>query len=469
MENHRPVTIARDSSARRKPRGRRSLLVFGLVASVLVVGFLVARGKRSGPSQADAGEASARAAEASTPRVEVTHARVGGIERMTVQPGSVHPFETVDLQAMVSGFLKSQSVDIGSRVKKGDVLAEIDAPREEVAVEGASAGLEQSKAKALQAEAQLAASVAERETFAAAVAQTESDIDRVVANRKMTESQYERIKGLHERKAIEGRLVDEHRRDLDGAIANERTANLAVQTAKARLAGAMAKIELSRADLVEARAAVSVAQAQLDKARVDLKYAKIVAPFDGVVTRRNYHPGAFIRSASDGGELSLLTVTRTDLMRVIIKVPDRDVVLTNPGDPAVVTVDGLARREFKGVVSRIAESEDHETRTMRVEVDLPNTDGLLREGMYGKASIGLEPASRRLTLPVSCILERSGKGQGVVQIVRGGKIGRLKVELGTDNGSLVEVDSGVTPEDEVIVRSSTALEDGTAVIATASR
>ncbi len=222
-------------------------------------------------------------------------------------------------------------------------------------------------------------------------------------------------------------------------------------------------------DVAEAQAAVGVAEARAAKAKVDLNYAKVVAPFDGYVVHRSFHPGAFIRSAADGNQTPLLTVSRTDLMRVVIRVPDRDVVLTDPGDPVVVTIDGLGGHEFRGVVSRIGESEDSATRTMRVEVDLPNPDDLLREGMYGRASISLERPSVRLTLPTACILDRTGKGQGVIQVVRDGVVEPVQVTLGADNGSLVEVDSGLGADDVVVLRSSTPLDPGMKVIAQSAK
>ena len=405
-----------------------------------------------------------------TPRVEVLRPSAGGISRQTTQPGSVHAFESVELYGMVSGYLKSQTVDIGSRVKQGEILAEIDIPREQQVVAEAAALVDQARAQALQMEAKVKAMEAERETVAATVAQTESDIDQYVANRRLAESQLTRVRGLYERSAIEKRLVDEQERELEAAVVAERTSRLAVLTARARLLGADAKVDQARADVAEAKAAVGVAEARAAKARVDLNYARIVAPFDGIVTHRGFHPGAFIRSAADGNQAPLLTMTRTDLMRVVVRVPDRDVTLTDPGDPAVVTIDGLNGREFRGTVARIGESEDPATRTMRVEIDLENPDDLLREGMYGRASIALEnPSSTRLTLPPACILDRTGKGQGTVQVVRDGVVERVQVDLGNDNGSLVEVESGLGAEDEVILRSSTPVDPGMKVVTQPAR
>jgi RND family efflux transporter MFP subunit len=397
--------------------------------------------------------------------VEVVRPGRQGIERRMVQPGSVHAFESVELYAMVSGYLKTQKVDIGSRVRQGEVLAELDVPRERQRAAETAALLEQARAQVRQAEAKVKAMAAERDTAAASVAQTQADIDRLVANRILAEQQYTRVKSLSDRNAVERRLVDEQQKARESAEAAERTARLAVQTAQAKLTSAAAKVEEARTEVAHARTAVSVAEARLAMAQVDLDYAKITAPFDGVVTRRGFHPGAFIRSAQTGTQPPLLTVARTDLMRVVVRVPDRDVILATPGDPATVTIDGLEGRSFQGTVSRIAHAEEPTSRTMRLEIDLPNPDGLLREGMYGRANIGLEPVAERLTVPAACVVDRSGKGEGVVQVVRDGKIERAKVSLGADNGALVEILSGLAPEDSVVLRSSTPLDPGTAVVA----
>jgi RND family efflux transporter MFP subunit len=287
----------------------------------------------------------------------------------------------------------------------------------------------------------------------------------VVANWRLAQAQYQRVKGLHEQNAVDKRLVDEQMRDLEAAVAADKTARIAVRTAKARLAGASARVDQARADAVAARAAVGVAEARREKARVDLNYARVVAPFDGVVTHRAFHPGAFVRSAADGAQPPLLTVARTDLMRVVVRVPDRDVTLTNPGDPVTLTVDGLDGRSFRGKVARVAESEDHTTRTMRVEVDVPNPEGLLRDGMYGRARIGLEPPSRRLSVPSGCVVSRESKGRGAVHVVRAGKVERVAVVVDADNGTRAEIGSGLSADDQVVLRSGTPVEPGMRVVA----
>ena len=386
------------------------------------------------------------------------------MRRTAVQPGTVIGFESVDLYAMVSGYLKTQSVDIGSRINKGNVLAVIDAPREAKALEEAAALVDESKAQIIQADARIKTMEGERDAAAAAVEEALSDVDRLVAARDLAQKQLTRVQGLVADHATTTRVLDENVRQLDTAAAAERTARLAVTTAKAQLATAVAKVDSARADLAEARAAVSVAEARLARASVNVDYTKIIAPFDGVVTHRAFHPGAFVRSASEGGQASLLTVKRTDLMRVIVQVPDRDVVITSVGDRAEFAVDALGSQMFVGKVSRMAESEDPTTRTMRVEIDIPNPKGHLREGMYGTATIVLESVSHNLTVPPTCVMEHSGQTHGVVYLVRGGLAHRTPVELGADNGSLVEILSGIKPTDSVVMRSGVPLEDGLAVV-----
>ena len=257
------------------------------------------------------------------------------------------------------------------------MLAVIDAPREaQGSGRGGLAGGGREGADA-QAEARIKTMEGERDAAAAAVKQAESDIDRLVAARELAQKQLARVQGpgCGTRRGCAAASKSTFSSSIPPPP-RERTARLAVATAKAQLAAAVAKVEQSRADLAEAKAAVSVAEARLAKARVNVEYTEIIAPFDGVVTDRAFHPGAFIRSASEGGQASLLTVKRTDLMRVIVQVPDRDVVITSVGDPAELRRRCPRQARFsRGRLPRMGESEDPTTRTMRVEIDLAESQG----------------------------------------------------------------------------------------------
>ena len=230
----------------------------------------VTAGEDKSPKDRPATSHSEDQASGSVPRVEVVQPTKGGIPRLTVQPGSVHAYESVDLYAMVSGYLKSQGVDIGSRVKKGQVLAEIGVPRETQAVAEAAAAVEQSRARLRQSEARVQSALAEKKTVVATVAQTRADVDRAVSQRVLTESQFVRVQELYARSAVAQRLVDEARQKRDAASAAERVSRLMVETAEAQLATADAKIEQAEADVAAAQAALHVAEAKHARTRVDL-------------------------------------------------------------------------------------------------------------------------------------------------------------------------------------------------------
>jgi HlyD family secretion protein len=381
-----------------------------------------------------------------------------------MQPGSIHAFESVDLYAKASGFLKTQRVDIGSPIKAGEILAEIDAPELQKDVDEAAASLEEATAQVEQMASRIATAEADRAANAASVTQAEEEIARLVARRALSEKQYERIQNLSDRNAVDRRLVDEQQHDLDAARAAERSARAAVQTARAQVVAAEARVRQAQADMAQARAAVRVAEARLARAQVLVSYTRITAPFDGVVTRRTFHPGAFIRSAADGMPEPLLTVMRTDLMRVVIQVPDLDVPLLDVGDKVTLAVDALKGKVFAGTVARLGRSETSTSRTMRVEVDLPNPDGHLVEGMYGRATIELQPPTENLTVPAACVIGHGERSKTVVFIVQDGKARRTPVTLGGDDGASVEVLSGLGPDDAVVVRPGGTLDDGAAVL-----
>jgi HlyD family secretion protein len=409
--------------------------------------------------------------------VEVVRPTRGGIERTTVQPGSVQTFEGAKLFAEVSGYLKTLNVDIGDRVKRGQVLAVLDVPELEKQVEKHRAEVDQAKANLDLMKSRLASAQARWKAARSRIKQVEHAARAAKATRVFREMQYQRIKRLYASRSIEEELVDEKQEHLDAALAAEQAALEAVTTATEEEAAARARIEEARADITNAKAQVGVAQAQLDRAEVMVHFATIRSPYTGVITRRNFFPGDFIRAAGGGGEgTPLLVVERTDKMRMVVQVPDRDVPYTDPGDPADVEIDALPGVTFTSkpgapvVVSRIQGSEDLETRMMRVEIDLPNPDGKLRQGMYGRVKIHLQPGPANvLTLPSRCLVGKVDAGLGAVFVVRDGKARRVSVRLGSDDGVRVEVLGGLKPTDLVVRRSGEMLSEGVAVAPTETK
>jgi RND family efflux transporter MFP subunit len=274
------------------------------------------------------------------------------------------------------------------------------------------------------------------------------------------------MKELFETKSIDERLVDEKTEQQDAALEAKIAASEAVNSAEAKVKSMDAKVKQAVADALEAEAQVKVATAELEKAQVLVDFATIKAPFDGVITQRNFFPKDFVRAAHEGGT-PLLTVQRTDLFRVVVQIPDRDVPYCDPGDPAFVSIDALPGEELPAKVSRIASSEDPDTRLMHVEVDLPNPSAKIRNGMYGQVRIILQKSST-LAIPSNCLVDKTqdvkGYVKGYVYVVRDGHAHRKPVTVAADNGVQIGILGDLTEKDEVIVHPDGDVSDGTPVV-----
>ncbi|HKM55491.1 MAG TPA: efflux RND transporter periplasmic adaptor subunit [Isosphaeraceae bacterium] len=441
----------------------RWLLVAALLVAIGGGGALYWSRRGQGKSNRDVPAAQKPPQERSHAQtVEVIHPARGGMARIVDMPGTIRAKEFALLYAKVSGYLKELTVDRGDRVKKGQVLAQIYVPELDVAVLRAQASLQHAQAMAHQAEARIKTAEAGVKAAEAKQKEAASKLEEAVARRTYRKKALDRITELASRNAVEPRLVDEDEDQYMASIASEHAAQSGILTADARLVEAKAAVDLAEADLVTAKAEIAIADATLKNAQVMQGYTRIEAPFDGVITFRGegVHRGAFIRSAADGISEPLLMVACNDCMRTIIEIPDKDVAYCNPGDPATVKVDAIKGRTFKGVVSRMADSEDLKNRTMRVEVDLPNPDGILRDGMWGRGIIEVEPPSKNLTIPSTCLIEQNGKSEGTVFAVRDGKVKKLRVRVGKDNGVRVEILSGLTESDVLVAQITPAITEG---------
>ena len=399
--------------------------------------------------------------------VDVIKPTLGEMDRVTVQIGTVQSFELVNLYSRVPGFMARQTVDIGDRVKKGQVLAVIDVPELEAEFQRRSAGIEQADARVTQMESRVRSAQADAKAVAATQVQAEANYRATGATLRFRAKQYDRMKELFAGKNIDERLVDEKHEQRDAAMEAENAAKAAVETTKAQGMAAEAKIHGADADLVEAKAELRVAKAELAKAKAMLEFATIRAPFDGVVTQRNFFVKDFIRAADAGAPMPLLRVERTDKVRVVVQIPDRDSPFADVGDPATIEIDALPNKRFKGTISRIADSEDTQTRMMRVEIDLPNPKGVIHQGMFGRTTILLD----RLKTPSiysSCLVGKTKEGKGHVFVVRDGHAHLVPVDLGQDNGVRVGILHGLTGKEKVVRRPPSTLVDGAEVVVSQS-
>ena len=396
--------------------------------------------------------------------VETVHPRQGGVERTTTQAGSVHAFDHASLYAKVSGFLKLQNVDIGDRVKQGDLLAVIEVPELDKAIDQNKAMLDQARANVKVTEAKIRSARAAKEAAEALVKQAETMVVAKRSNQDLQDKQLARISGLVARQAVEKKLEDEQQDRTEVARADVGVAQAEVLSARAVVLSKEALVEEAQADMIEAQANVEVAEANLGRAKVMQDYTRITSPYDGVITLRSYHRGDFVRSASEGGNVPVLAVAVTNKVRVVLPMPDTDVPYVDKGDKALLRIVALPGRTFTGVISRFSETEDSESRNMRTEVDLPNLDDVLHEGMFGPVTVILQaPSPNSITIPASGLIGQSGAGEGTVYIVKDGKAHKVPVHVGNNNGIETEILSGINAQDQVITSYNGALSEGTVV------
>jgi RND family efflux transporter MFP subunit len=266
-----------------------------------------------------------------------------------IVPATIQAFFVTDLYAKNAGYVSEINFDIGDHVKKGQVLAVIDDPELQAQFDKAQAAIAQTKA---------ALDVAKRQLVG-----LESDL----ALQRVT---LDRQKELFAGKAATAQTLDEAR-------AREGVASAAVDTGKAR-------ISLADADF-------QVAKAEADRLQALLGYDKIIAPFDGVVTRRLVNPGDLVQSATATRTSPLFTCQKIDVVRVFADAPEASATAIRPGTRAEIKLFDVAGTTIRGSVTRVATALDPATRTMRVEIDLPNPDEKLQPGMYARVTLGSEP------------------------------------------------------------------------------
>jgi RND family efflux transporter MFP subunit len=410
---------------------------------------------------ADAAETEAPA----EPTAEVCHP-VAQADRTTTQPGSAECFKTARLFAQVTGKLRF-TVDIDKEVKVGDVLARIDVPDLDKQLEQRQAGVQRARSVVTQMKARVDTAKAELDAANAAVVYATATARSKAHQLRFRDIQLQRYVELRKLKsAVDERLLDEAQEQRDMAEEARNAAEAGVDTAKANVVAKTAKVTQAEADVAEAEAEVKLAEAERDKAKVQVDFATITSPYDGVVTYRSLHEGDMARSVAEGGgQTPLFTVDETKLIRVVVQVPDLDVPHVKVGNRAIVQIEALQNKKFPGYVSRKANAEDPQTRLMRVEVDLPNPNGEIKSGMFGRVTIVLTH-SDALTVPASCLVGPVVNRQAKVFVVRDGRARLTTVEIGGRDAQRVEVLKGVTAHSAVIVSPPRDLHDGASVTVT---
>lgn len=321
------------------------------------------------------------------------------------------PFQEIEVYAKVSGYIKKMYIDWGTHVKQGQLLAVLEIPELEQQLRQDEASVKHSEQE---------------------VGRAHEELTRAESAYNVTHLTYTRIADVQKSRP---ELVAQQ--EIDVAQGKDLEANAGVSSAKDALAAA-------EQGLLASKAALGKDQALFD-------YARITAPFDGVVTEIGAYTGALLPAgtASNKGDQALCRLSQNDLLRLVIPVPERAVQDIHIGQTIAIEVSG-AQQKFDGKIVRFSDQIDTQTRTMHTEVQVPNPNFQLVPGMYASVKIPLSSAANVLALPIQAVREGS-EGSGSVLVVDGSNhIERRAVKLGLQSPSYVEILSGLAENDLVI-------------------
>jgi HlyD family secretion protein len=373
------------------------------------------------------------------PQVYVGRPEAHTIHRMVDQPARIEAFEQTPIFAKISGYVQKVNVEIGSRVHKGELLAELWVPEIVEQVRQKETLVTQAKIAIDQMEKTLAVTRASVET-------ARSLLNEAIASRKRAASAFDRWKSESERmselvrkKVIDAETGDETANQFRVATASLEEAAAKIASAQAAIREAEAKRDKAATDVAAAHNHRQVTEADLRQTQAMLDYARIPAPFDGVVSERHVDTGHFLQPGNSGGSVRsepLFVVVRMDRVRVFLEVPEADAVLVADGASARMRVPSLNDQEFMGTVAGSSWSLDPAQRTLRAEIDFANSNGRLRPGMYAHAIVDVTQ-SAALTLPGQAVLTRDG--QTFCYRVEDGKALRMQVRIGVREGTRLEL------------------------------
>lgn len=392
------------------PPGKAPFLMVGLVAA----GLLGWGGYGHWKQSAAAAETQRKAREY-VPRVRVAEAEVSTKPIDLTLPGETQAFATAAIFARATGYVSERRVDIGTRVKAGDVLLRIAAPE-----------LDQQLA---QAEAQVAQNRAQ-------LAQAQAQVDQARANVDLADSTNRRTSTL----ATQGWAS---RQNADNTQAG-------VLAQGATLAAAQAGVKVAEAN-------IKAQQATVDRLKALTGFKDVVAPFDGVVTTRSVDVGDLVKA--DGSGTPLLSMNRDDILRVSVNVPQNAAIGVNPGIEAAIKVPQFPGRTFSGQVARNSVALLNASRTLTTEVDVPNRDGTLRAGLYVYVTLQIPRPEPAVIIPAEALVFNQ-KGTQVATVDEHDRAAWRPVHVRRDFGQTIEIDQGLAGRERIVLGPPADLREG---------
>ena len=385
-----------------------------LLAVCFLAWFWVGRGSSEAEPASNAGSSS-----------DDAHAAVARVERRTIAntltiSGEFKPFQDVDIHAKVAGYIKVIYVDVGDHVKEGQTLAVLEVPELTAQLAGTDAAVRRSRDE---------------------IRRAQSDLERAQSAHSVAHSAYARLK-----QAADSRAGLVAQQELDDSQAKDLEAEAQVASTQAELSAAQQQLQMAEANQRQYTALSD--------------YSHIAAPFAGVVTARYADTGALVAAGTSSSTQAMPVVRLAQIskLRLVLPIPESLAGQIHLGDPVKVHVQAL-NQDIEGKVSRFADSLDVQTRTMETEIDFENRDGRLIPGMYAETQLSMHEKKNALTVPLEAVT-RSGDDATVLAVNPQNILEERHVKLGLEDNARVEVLSGLSDQDRVVIGNRSEFRNG---------
>jgi RND family efflux transporter MFP subunit len=359
-------------------------------------------------------------------------------------PANTVAVSVASIYARSNGYVRERYVDIGSKVKAGQLLAVIETPELDQELEQGNANLSQANAALEQARAALAQSEA-------ALNQDQANLRQAQSNEEISRITNTRWQVLVNKGVIPKQSGDERRTDYDARRAAVAAEQAAVETGQAT-------VNVQRANLLAAQATVGAQEANVRRLSRLRGFERVLAPFDGVITERKIEKGDLINAGS-GSDRNLFSIAQPNVLRIQVDVPQTYSVDIKPGDITDVTVQERPGEIFSGRIIRTANALDPVARTLLTEVYVDNKSGRLLPGMYSLVRFHIVRSHPVEIVPTDALIIDS-QGMRVAILTANKTIHFVHVEVGRDLGTNIEITNGIHPGDIVVSNPSDSLEEG---------
>ena len=385
---------------------------------------------------------------ADPPIVQLIQPQVRSLARIVGQPSFVESYERTSIYPKLAGYIQEWKVDIGDKVKKDQVLATLFIPElvEEHGTKSATVVLDRERVTLAKQVVEVA--TADVQAAKARVEEAQAEVARWKAEVERWDSEVKRLEREVARGVVDPQVLLESENQLKSSTASWDASKATVMKAEAELLSREASLSKANVDVGVAQAALKVAESEEKRLKALVGYITLFAPFPGVIVARNANTFDFVLPSTgdptadphaphlspSGAAAPVYVVDRTDIVRIFVDVPEQDANFVHIGSKASVLVKAFRDRPIEGSVTRTSWALNVKSRTLRAEVDLPNTDTQLLPGMYAYAKIIIERPGVR-ALPVTALTYVGDKT--FCWMYKDGHAERVEIQTGvTDNRPL---------------------------------